>query len=396
MGASVRGDRRSIALTFDFDEPIDRGGTGAIKWDRYAGRDIIPMWVADMDFLSPPAVIAALRERAAHGVFGYTFPTAELTQAVMELLAREWRWKIEPDWIVWLPGLVSGINVTCRAVGAPGDAVLTNVPIYPPFLTAPGHMERDVIQVPLTRTGERWEIDCALLEAAITPRTRLMLLCSPHNPCGRVWTREELLTIAEICLRHEVIICSDEIHNQLVLEPGCRHIPTATLSREIAEQTITLMAPSKTYNIAGLGCSLAIIPNAKLRADFQAAQAGIVPHINALGYTAALAAFREGEPWRRALLAYLRGNRDLVTTTIAEIEGLATTPIEATYLAWIDARATGLEDPARFFEEAGVGLSDGKDFAGDGYLRLNFGCPRALLTRALERMQAALARRGET
>lgn len=382
-------------MSFDFDTPIDRAGTGAIKWDRYAGRDVIPMWVADMDFLSPPAVIAALRERAAHGVFGYTFPTPALTVTVQELLAREWQWTIEPEWIVWLPGLVSGINVTCRAVGSPGDAVLTNVPIYPPFLTAPGHMEREVIQVPHACTGKRWEIDFGRLAAAITPRTRLMLLCSPHNPCGRVWSREELLALAEICLKHDVIICSDEIHNQLVLEPGCRHIPTATLSREIAERTITLMAPSKTYNIAGLGCSFAIIPGAKLRADFQAAQAGIVPHINALGYTAALAAFREGEPWRRALLDYLRGNRDLMIEAIGRMEGLTTTPVEATYLAWIDARATGLEHPARFFEKAGVGLSDGADFAGAGHLRLNFGCPRALLKRALERMETALAQRGE-
>ena len=353
------------------------------------------MWVADMDFRSPPAVIAALKDRTEHGIFGYTYAPVELAPVVQDVLAREWGWAIEPDWIVWLPGLVSGINVTCRAIGVPGDAVLTTVPIYPPFLTAPGNMDRTLVTVPLARDGDRWEMDFERIEAAITPNTRLMLLCSPHNPCGRVWSRRELTTLAEICLKHAIIICSDEIHNQLLLEPGCQHIPTAVLNPEIAAQTITLMAPSKTYNIAGLGCSFAVIPDEKLRANFNAAQAGIVPHVNALGYTAALAAYREGEPWRQALLDYLRENRDLVMEAVAQMDGLATTPVEATYLAWIDARAAGLANPARFFEDAGVGLSDGAQFAGEGYLRLNFGCPRVLLIEALERMNVALTKRSE-
>ena len=382
-------------MTFDFETTIERRGTGAAKWVRYRGREIIPMWVADMDFRSPPAVIAALKDRTEHGIFGYTYAPVELAPVVQDVLAREWGWAIEPDWIVWLPGLVSGINVTCRAIGVPGDAVLTTVPIYPPFLTAPGNMDRTLVTVPLARDGDRWEMDFERIEAAITPNTRLMLLCSPHNPCGRVWSRRELTTLAEICLKHAIIICSDEIHNQLLLEPGCQHIPTAVLNPEIAAQTITLMAPSKTYNIAGLGCSFAVIPDEKLRANFNAAQAGIVPHVNALGYTAALAAYREGEPWRQALLDYLRENRDLVMEAVAQMDGLATTPVEATYLAWIDARAAGLANPARFFEDAGVGLSDGAQFAGEGYLRLNFGCPRVLLIEALERMNVALTKRSE-
>jgi len=378
---------------FDFDAPIDRRNSGSEKWDRYEGRDIIPLWVADMDFRSPPVVIEALHERVSHGVFGYTHPSQELTAAVLGHLERDFGWQAEPEWIVWLPGLVCGLNVLCRAVGNARDAVATFTPVYPPFLSAPPLSGRALITAPLHLEDGRWVADMEALERAITPQTKLLLLCSPHNPVGRAWSREELLRFAGLAERHDLVIGSDEIHAGLVLDEDKRHIPIAALSPEVARRTITLLAPSKTFNIPGLGCSFAVIPDAGLRRDFRKAMGRIVPHVNLLGYTAALAAYRDGEPWRRELIAYLRGNRDLVAGAIARMPGLSMAPVEATYLAWIDARGTGIDQPGRFFEEAGVGLSDGSDFGAPGFVRLNFGCRRELLREALGRMEAALARR---
>jgi cystathionine beta-lyase len=376
---------------FDFDRPIERRGTGSLKWEKYAGRDVIPLWVADMDFAAPPVVVEALQRRIEHGVFGYTQAPPELVEVIRERLLRLYDWRVEADWLVWLPGLVTGLNVACRAVGAEGDDVLTHVPIYPPFLSAPELSGRQTIRVPLAEKGGRWRIDFELLEQLVTPRSRLFLLCNPQNPTGRVFSRTELGRFAAFCQRHELIICSDEIHCDLILEPACRHRPTASLGPEVAERTITLMAPSKTFNLPGLGCSFAIIGNDALRRRFRRVMAGIVPYVNLFGYTAALAAYRDGGPWLEALLDYLRGNRDLVRQAVDALPGLSMAPVEATYLAWIDARALDLEDPAAFFEAAGVGLSDGAEFGRPGFVRLNFGCPRPLLVQGLERMASALA-----
>ena len=379
---------------YNFDQPIERRQTGSEKWDLYAGRDIIPLWVADMDFAAPPAVIEALHQRIDHGVFGYTAPSAGLDEAVIDHLRRDFAWQVGPEEMVWLPGLVTGLNVICRAVGETDDAVLTCTPIYPPFLSAPPLSDRSLISVPLVQIGQGWQLDIPAIEAAITPRTRMLLLCNPHNPVGRVWSAAELGALAEIATRYDLVIGSDEIHAGLVLDEDKRHIPIATLSTEIAERCITLLAPSKTYNIPGLGCSFAVISNPQLRAAFKKAKGRIVPQVNALGLTAAEAAYRHAEPWRQELLAYLRGNRALVTQAIAEMPGLSMTPVEATYLAWIDTRELNLQQPGKFFEAAGVGLSDGSDFGAPGFVRLNFGCPRSLLVSALERMKQALANQG--
>jgi len=376
---------------FDFDEILDRSGTSSEKWDKYRGRDIIPMWVADMDFRSPPEVIEALRRRSEHGVFGYTGPSPELAAAVTEMLERDCGWRIDPQWIVWLPGLVTGLNVTCRAVGEPGDDVLTLVPVYPPFLSAPRHAGRGLVRVRLHEQANRWSIEFERLADALTPRTRLFLLCNPHNPVGRVFERAELERLAEMCLSHGIVMGADEIHGGLVLDPAKRHVSIAALDPEIARNTITLMAPSKTFNLAGLGCAFAVIPAEGLRRRFLQAKAGIVPMMNPFGYLAAETAYRHGEPWRRELIAYLRRNRDLLADALPRMPGaLSMAPVEATYLAWVDVRPTGLEDPPGFFEKAGVGLQDGRDFDGPGFVRLNFGCPRSLLERAIERMAAAL------
>ncbi len=375
---------------FGFDTVIDRCDTGSHKWDKYHGTDVIPLWVADMDFHSPPAVIAALQERVAHGVFGYANAPCGLEEAVRASLLADYGWEVAPEWIVWLPGIVSGLNVLCRAVGARGDEVVTFTPIYPPFLTAPQYAERAVVKVPLRLNASRWEMDLEALERSLTSRSRLLLLCSPHNPVGRVWSAGELTALAEVAVRHDLVIGSDEIHAGLVLDEDKAHIPMATLGPEMAARTVTLMAPSKTFNTPGLGCSFAVIADAKLRAAFAQAMEGIVPHVNIMGYAAAQAAYEEGAEWLQALLAYLRGNRDLVERSIAAMPGLTMTHVEATYLAWIDAREARLTDPVAFFEAAGVGLSDGAAFDAPGYVRLNFGCSRSLLAEALERMRGAL------
>lgn len=379
---------------FDFDAPIDRAGgafSDSTKWNKYAGRDVLPLWVADMDFAAPPAVLDALQRRVVHGVFGYGQPWPGLAVAVVGHLEREYGWTIDPAWIVWLPGLVTGLAVASRAVGAPGDAVLTATPVYPPFLHVPVEAGRRLAPVPLAHDGRRWVWDFAACDEALkAAKPALWLLCHPHNPVGRAWEADELRQIAALAEKHDVVVCSDEIHCGLILDPARRHLPFASLGPEVARRTITLMAPSKTFNVPGLGCAFAIIPEARLRRDFRTAMHGIVPHVNILGLVACEAALREGEPWRRELVAYLGRNAAAVEAFVAGQPALAATPVEATYLAWIDARGMGIADPARHFEAAGVGLSDGADFAAPGFVRLNFGCRRALLEEALARMGSAL------
>ena len=384
-------------MIFDFDNPPDRRATDSQKWQKYAGREILPLWVADMDFRSPPALLEAVHRRVDHGLFGYARPVKSTVDAVVDAMASRYGWRIDPAWLVWLPGLVVGLNVTAQAFAGPGDEVLSLAPVYPPFMSAPRNSGRVSTTVPFVLEAGRWTIDWAALERAVTPRTKLFFLCNPHNPLARVWRRDELARLAEFCLRHNLVLCSDEIHCDLILDPALPHVPTALLSPEIAMRTITLMAPSKTYNVPGLGTSFAIIPEAGLRARFVRATAGIVAEVNNLGYVACEAAYRDCEPWRQALLAYLRGNRDFLLDFVTrELPGVRIeAPIEATYLAWLNIEALNLADPIAHFEMHGVGLSEGAHFGAPKgtHVRLNFGCPRATLAEALRRMQAALAAR---
>ncbi len=385
---------------FDFEHVPERRGTDSQKWQKYAGRDVLPLWVADMDFKSAPAIIEALHQRVDHGVFGYARPVPSTVDAIVHAMEQRYGWKIEPAWIVWLPGLVVGLNVTAQAFAEPGDEVLTLAPVYPPFMSAPKHSARGSVTVPwiLERSaaGDRWGIDWDALERAVTPRTRLFYLCNPHNPLARVWRREELARLAEFCARHNLVLCSDEIHCDLILDPSLPHVPTALLSPEIAARTVTLMAPSKTYNVPGLGTSIAIIPDSMRRARFLRATAGIVAEVTCLGFTACEAAYRDCEPWRQALLSHLRGNRDYLLDAIArELPGVRVeAPVEATYLLWMNVSALGLGNPTAHFEQHGVGLSDGAMFgaAKGSHVRLNFGCPRATLVEAIRRMKVALGR----
>ena len=382
---------------FDFDTPIERRGSDSIKWSRYAGRDVIPMWVADMDFAAPPAVLQAMRERIDHCVFGYAAPWPSLVDAVRDHLRQEYDWRIDAEWIVWVPGLVAAANVACRAVGEVSDGVFTVTPVYPPFLITPELSSRKLLTSPLRQNENRWELDFAAIDALLG-QTKLWLLCHPHNPVGRAWDENELRDIARLAQRHDVIVCSDEIHCGLVLNEEQRHQPFAALSEDVAQRSITLMAPSKTFNIPGLYSAFAVIPNVQLRKNFTDVMAGIMPHINTLGLVAMEAAYRDCADWHRELLAYLRGNARRVEQAIGAMPGVKMAPVEATYLAWIDCRALcaahGIANPQVFFEAAGVGLSHGADFGlgADyaGFVRLNFGCPRSSLEEGLRRMAAAL------
>lgn len=385
----------SSDMIFDFDTVPQRLGTDSQKWQKYAGRDILPMWVADMDFQSAPAIIEALHHRVDQGIFGYARPLPSTINAVVNAMQSRYHWSIDPSWIVWLPGLVVGLNVTAQAFAGPGEEVLTLTPVYPPFISAPKNSARVSVTVPFVLQSGHWVIDWTALEAAVSARTKLFYLCNPHNPLARVWRRDELIRLGEFCERHDLVLCSDEIHCDLILDPALPHIPTGTLGGGIARRTITLMAPSKTYNVPGLGTSLAIIPDPALRARFVRASAGIVAEVTALGFTACEAAYTGSESWRQALLTYLRGNRDQLLDFVArELPGvLVEAPIEATYLAWLNVSALKLADPIAHFEKHGVGLSDGAFFGSPKgtHVRINIGCPRATLVEALRRMKAALA-----
>ncbi len=380
----------------DFDRPIERRGTDSYKWRRYAGRDVIPMWVADMDFAAPAAVREALQRRVEHGVFGYAAPTESVTEAVMAMLEAEYGWRIEAEWLVWTPGLEVALHIACRMLEPDRDAVLTSVPIYPPFLQAPRQTGRMLRTHALVDDGVRYGLDLDRMVAAIDPLTRLFLFCHPQNPTGRVWSRAELEALAELCLQRSLLICSDEVHAGLVLDADKTHIPLATLGPEVAARTITLISPSKTFNLAGLMCAVAIIPDPVWRREFHQAARGIITELNVFGYVACEAAWRHGKPWQRALLEYLRGNRDRVEAAVAHLPGVTMRHVEATYLAWLDCRETGMVSPTAGFEAAGVGLSDGAFFGAPGFVRLNFGCPRARLDEALARMAAVLEARQAT
>jgi len=378
-------------VKYDFDNCPDRAGTGSLKWERFGGRDVVPMWVADMDFTSPPEVIEALRARVAHGVFGYTLPPASTVEAAIDYLSGRHGFEATSEQIVWFPGLVPALNVACRAFVAPGEEVLTCTPVYPPFLTAPENADVGLKTVDLVEHDGIWEIDFEALEAAVTPQTRLFILCNPHNPVGRVFPPATLERLAEFCHRHRLILISDEIHCDLVLDD----LPHTSGLKLSGPPVLSMFAPSKTFNLAGLACAFVVIPDAATRRIFQKASRGLITEINAFGYAGCEAALRHGWAWHREMIQVLRSNRDRVEEFVAaSLPGIRTWHLEATYLAWLDARELQLPNPAKFFEDHGVGLSDGVPFgAPQGFLRLNFGCPRPQLEKALDRMARALASR---
>jgi cystathionine beta-lyase len=380
-------------MKYDFDKIVERRNTDSIKWRAYA-EDVIPLWVADMDFVSADPIVRALRQRVDHGVFGYSRPLQGLSAAIQERLRRLYGWTIDEPGIVFMPGIVTALNVAFQAFAAPGEAVLAQPPVYFHFLRDPVQHSRILQDPPLVQNGDSYEIDFEQFERAITKDTRVFALCNPHNPVGRVFTKTELEQIAAICLRHNLIICSDEIHCDLVYAPH-RHIPIATLSPEVEDRTVTLMAPSKTYNVAGLSCGYAIIKNAALRNRWKDFGYGLIPGVNIMGHVAAHAGLAEGQEWLEQALAYLRANRDYLAGFLREkMPSIRMSRVEATYLGWLDCTESGIgNNPAEFFlDRARVALNDGEEFgkSGKNFVRLNFACARQTLAQALDRMKSAL------
>jgi len=372
----------------------DRHGTGSEKWDRWVGRDVIPTWVADMDFATPEVVLDAIRARVDHGVFGYTDMPPGFAGALAEHLERRYGWRIDPAWVTSTPGVVNGLAITARLLAKPGDGILTFTPVYPPFLSLPGLAGRECIRVPLAESPAAWTIDWDRLAAAVTPTTRLFWFCHPHNPTGTVFREPELFRLAEFAARHGLTVVSDEIWSDLLLDEehgGQRHVPFASLDHDKAREAITLVAPSKTWNLAGLGCAAAIARDLSILKRWRPAGGGLVPMINPLGYTAAEAAWRHGDEWRRRLIQVLRHHRDVVMNAVAGIPGLSCAAPEATYLVWIDCRQTGIADPQAACEAAGLGPSDGKDFGFPGFIRLNTACPTDRLEEILRRLRRAFS-----
>ena len=373
----------------EFDHPPNRVGSCSLKWDRYDDPNVIPLWVADMDFKSPQSVLETVRHSSEHGNFGYGNPPSGLFEIIVSRTSELYNWTIDPNWIVWLPGMVCALNVTCRALTGEASKAIIQTPIYPPFLTASANFDLPLAKVPLTLDNGRFTIDFRSLSELKTQPGDLFMLCHPHNPVGTLFNKEELNLLIQWVVERDLYLCSDEIHCDLILDDELQHIPPASLDHRIAEKTITLMAPSKTFNIAGFGCSFAVISNPGLRAKFKKAMRGIVPDPPALGFLLAEAAYRDGEAWRFSLIKYLQGNREMAMSALNQMEGLVPYSPEATYLLWIDATNLPVDRPHKFFEENGVGLSDGADFDAPGFLRLNLGCSRKLLAEALARMSKA-------
>ena len=377
-----------------FDLIPDRHNTQSVKWDAYPS-DVLPLWVADMDFRAPEAVLRILHERIDHGIFGYESEYRNLKEVFVIWTQNHYGWKIKPEEILFIPGVVTGLNLAVQVLTQPGDAVLIQLPVYPPFFVVSRNAHLVTAEAPLILDGDyHYSIDFGKFEEAITPQTRVFILCNPHNPVGRVFTRSELQKLAEICIKNALMVISDEIHCDLIYDDRT-HLPLAGLNQQISDRTITLMAPSKTFNLAGLKCSMMIIQNPELLKRIENGRRGLVGEPSLIGLEAARAAYALGEDWLIELLAYLKSNRDFILNFLKnDLPQIGMPNPEGTYLAWLDCRRLDLKpNPYEFFlSQAKVALNDGHSFGvgGDGFVRLNFGCPRKTLVEALERMKDAI------
>ena len=371
---------------YDFDTVVDRSETGSIKIDKYKGRDIIPMWIADMDFSVSEPIIETIKSRADHSIFGYTIVQDKLRNLIVERMWDLYKWEIKPGWIVFSAGLVSGLVCATRALCLPGQEVSMFTPIYPPFLEVPEICFCKSNIIPMINTDEYYEIDFDRFEKSLGIKSGMLMFCNPHNPSGRIHKGKELEQLAQICLKQGLPIVSDEIHCEILLD-GNTHVPIASLDKDIQDNTITLMSASKTFNIAGLMTGFAIISNRDMRRNYRMMVEKLSYFPNTIGYDASYAAFKYCEPWRKELLAYLTANRDYVVSEINNISGLKCTNPEATYLCWIDCRELDTDNPLQWFEGKGIGFSNGAEFGAPGYVRLNFGCPRSILSTVIDRMK---------
>jgi cystathionine beta-lyase len=390
-------------MKYNFDEVLHREGTGCIKYDArkaYFGTDnLIPLWVADMDFRSPGFISEAIRERTKHGVFGYFLKPESYYQAIIDWMSIRHAWIIPKDWILFAPGVVPALNMAVLAYTQPGDKIIIQPPVYFPFFTAIKNHDREISNNPLKEKDGTYSMDFEQLESIIDEKTKMFILCSPHNPVGRVWRREELLTLAEICLKHDILILSDEIHADLTFN-GFKHIATASLSEAIAERTVSFIAPSKTFNLAGLATSNLIIPNKDLRDQYTKLMDNLhVASGNIFGVLATEVGYRYGLEWLNQLMEYLQTNLDFLTEFIRDkLPQIKVIRPEATYLVWLDFRALGLsqKELKEFLsEKVGLGLNDGTTFGsgGEGYMRINIACRKSLLIEALDKLYRALESR---
>lgn len=383
----------------EFHKIFDRSNTSSVKWEMtkqlYGAEDLLPMWVADMDFMPPAGIIDAIKKRAEHGIFGYTYAPPSAAAAIQNWLEQRHNWKIDTSWIEYSAGVVPAISTVIRALTERGDKVMLTSPVYPPFLSMIEKNDRVAVNTPLEIKNERFQINFALFEEQLKQGVKLFLLCNPHNPGGTVWTKEELLKIGELCLNYNCIILSDEIHSDLVYKPNV-HIPIASLSKELEQNVITLIAPSKTFNIAGLQASAMIIPNKEWRSAVKNLhmQQGAFS-INLFGIVAMEAAYRHGEQWLEELLSYLGENISIAKKYIAEnIPDIEVMEPEGTYLLWLDCRKLGLTDDEikdRLVSKGKLALEPGPKYGpgGEGFVRMNLGCPQDLLRDGLDRLKRA-------
>ncbi|OLN29373.1 MalY/PatB family protein [Desulfosporosinus metallidurans] len=389
-------------MNYDFDQITDRHHTNSIKWDfnqRTFGReDVLPLWVADMDFKAPEAVVEALVKRAQHGIYGYSEGMDGYYKALEEWIDKRHGWKIKHDWITFSPGVVPALNELVRSLTQPGEKILIQSPVYPPFFHAIRNHGREVVNSQLRLENGRYIMDFADLEEKFSSGVKMMILCNPHNPVGRVWKRDELERLGQLCLAHDVIVISDEIHGDLIYK-DYHHIPFASLSPELANQSIVCTAPSKTFNLAGLQTSNLIIPNPSFRKTFQASlNLTGIHNPNVFGITALEAAYRHGWDWLDQLMNYIKGNVDFLTSFLdQELGQVQAIQPEGTYLVWLDFRSLGMEPKVLqefLVHQAGVGLNAGYQFGpgGEGFARLNLGCSRSVVEEGLQRIKAAVKR----
>ena len=378
-------------MAFDFDRPTNRLHTDSIRWDHFDSEKVLPLWVADMDFQSPSCVISALNKRVQDGIYGYTHSPNDFNQAIAQYLFEQYEWKIDPDWIVILPSVVSGLYTVVQQLTNPDEGVLIPNPVYHHLRLACSSSNRSFQEMQLRLTDERWVLPMNDLSNLINDKTKLALFCNPQNPGSTVFTQEELKQFGDFCVNNNLWICSDEIHAGLVLDQNKKHIPLASISKEISKKTITLMSLNKTFNFPGIGLAWPIAENPILRKAIQVGLHQTIPAPSLLAYTATMAAIKEGEPWRQELIKYLRGNRDLIDEKINSMHELNIGKMEASYLAWIDCTKSKHQNPYQVLLEAGLATSPGEQFNRDKFVRLNFGTQRQRLKQALEILQSVFS-----
>lgn len=377
-------------MSFDFDALVDRRESSSTKWERFAD-DVLPMWIADMDFAAPDFILDAIAERLAHPILGYTNKSPELVEAFIDWLAYHHQWDVPEEWLVWLPGVVPGINLAAQTLQA--GSLMVPTPVYYPFLEIGANAGLPDIQVPMMRDKKNdvwhWSMDLERMQRALMPDTKMLMICNPQNPTGRAYSYAELRDLAEFVERNELILVSDEIHCNILLDANAQHVPVARAFPEIAAQTVTLFAATKAYNIPGVSCAVAVIPDADLRHRILQARRGLIPGIGPLGFAASHAAFADRGSWLADLNDYLRGNLQLMRTQLGE----RLAHLDGTYLAWVDVADLELEDTEAYFAQFGLGVSPGALFGEPSHIRLNFGCARASLEEGLARLQQGIAAR---